>query len=79
MQRTLLARYHVTQPASFYGGNDFWAVPTGPTIASSRAINTTSSQSVSNASLPSRYSSMSADGFGSQRYSLSSPMVTLNG
>ncbi|MCW2495045.1 UPF0182 family protein [Jatrophihabitans sp.] len=83
VQRTLLAKYHVTQPASFYSGNDFWTVPTDPTIASSQSINSTSSStttsSVSTAALPSRYSSMSADGFGAQRYSLSSPMVTLNG
>jgi uncharacterized membrane protein (UPF0182 family) len=79
VQRTLLAKYHVTQPANFYSGNDFWSVPTDPTIASSQAINKTSSQSLSSAPLPSRYSSMSADGYGAQRYSLSSPMVTLNG
>ena len=29
--------------------------------------------------MPSRYSSMSAAGYGAQRYSLSSPLVTLNG
>ena len=28
VQRQLLARYHVTDPASFYGGQDFWRVPT---------------------------------------------------
>jgi uncharacterized membrane protein (UPF0182 family) len=79
VQRTLLTKYHVTEPSSFYSGNDFWSVPTDPTIASSQAINTTSAQNLSSASLPSRYSSMSADGYGAQRYSLSSPMVTLNG
>ncbi|WP_375477697.1 UPF0182 family protein [uncultured Jatrophihabitans sp.] len=66
VQRALLAKYHVTEAANFYSGNDFWTVPGDPTTSSS-------------ASLPSRYSSMSADGFGAQRYSLSSPMVTLNG
>ncbi len=69
VQRSLLAKYHVTQPASFYSGNDFWKVPTDPTVA----------RGVSSPPLPSRYISMSPDGFGAQRYSLSSPMVTLNG
>jgi uncharacterized membrane protein (UPF0182 family) len=77
VQRSLLAKYHVTQSSSFYSGSDFWKVPTDPTVASS--INSTSTQGVSSAPLPSRYSSMSADGLGAQRYSLSSPMVTLNG
>ena len=79
VQRYLLAKYHVTQPTNFYSGNDFWKVPTDPTVASSQAINATSTSSVPSPPLPSRYSSMSADGFGKQRYSLSSPMVTLNG
>jgi hypothetical protein len=69
VQRSLLAKYHVTQPASFYSGNDFWKVPTDPTVASSG----------SSPPLPSRYISMSPDGFGAQHYSLSSPMATLNG
>jgi uncharacterized protein len=77
VQRTLLAKYHVTQSSSFYSGNDFWKVPTDPTISS--AINSTATPGATSAPLPSRYSSMSADGFGAQRYSLSSPMVTLNG
>jgi uncharacterized membrane protein (UPF0182 family) len=79
VQRSLLAKYHVTQPANFYSGNDFWKVPTDPTVAASQTINAASTQSASSPPLPSRYSSMSTDGFGAQRYSLSSPMVTLNG
>ena len=79
VQRSLLAKYHVTQPASFYSGNDFWTVPTDPTVAASQSLNTKSTGGGSSPPLPSRYSSMSADGFGAQRYSLSSPMVTLNG
>lgn len=31
VQRELMARYHVDEPASFYSGNDFWAVPNDPT------------------------------------------------
>ena len=76
VQRSLLAKYHVTEPESFYSGNNFWTVPTDPAVASS--INSSSSSATS-APLPSRYMSMSATGYGSQRFALSSPMVTLNG
>lgn len=31
VQRTILARYHVTNAHSFYGGQDFWQIPTDPT------------------------------------------------
>jgi uncharacterized protein len=31
VQRRILARYHVQQPAAFYGGQDFWDVPQDPT------------------------------------------------
>lgn len=33
VQRSLLARYHVTDAESFYSGGDFWNVPTDPTNA----------------------------------------------
>ena len=84
VQRSLLAKYHVTQPSSFYSGNDFWTVPKDPTVAAAQTLNTATTTTgtttpASSPPLPSRYSSMSADGFGAQRYSLSSPMVTLNG
>ena len=79
VQRSLLVKYHVTQPGNFYSGNDFWKVPTDPTVAASKSLNATSTTTGSSPPLPSRYSSMSADGFGAQRYSLSSPLVTLNG
>ncbi len=29
-QRQILSRYHVTNPSSFYSGNDFWQVPSDP-------------------------------------------------
>ncbi len=79
VQRYLLTKYHVTQPTSFYSGNDFWKVPSDPTVASSQAINSAAAPAAASPPLPSRYSSMSADGYGAQRYSLSSPLVTLNG
>jgi uncharacterized membrane protein (UPF0182 family) len=78
VQRTLLAKYHVTQPANFYSGNNYWKVPADPTVAAANTINA-SGQSAASPPLPSKYMSMSADGYGAQRYSLSTPMVTLNG
>ena len=30
-QRQILSQFHVQQPASFYGGQNFWAVPDDPT------------------------------------------------
>ena len=67
VQRYLMAKYHVTQPSNFYSGNDFWTVPSDLTAGKSGPP------------MPSRYMSMSLDGSGAQQYSLSSPMVTLNG
>ncbi|WP_407922128.1 UPF0182 family membrane protein [Carbonactinospora thermoautotrophica] len=31
VQRDIFTRYHVTDPQSFYGGQDFWKVPADPT------------------------------------------------
>jgi uncharacterized protein len=33
IQRTLLAKYHVTNPTTFYGGQEQWVVPNDPTIS----------------------------------------------
>lgn len=33
VQRTILSRYHVTDPATFYNGTDVWIVPFDPTIS----------------------------------------------
>jgi uncharacterized protein len=79
VQRSLLTKYHVAEPSSFYSGNDFWTVPKDPTVAASQSLNAAATTTASSPPLPSRYSSMSADGVGAQRYSLSSPLVTLNG
>ncbi len=80
VQRTLLAKYHVAGASNFYSGNDFWTVPTDPTVAAAKTINATGTTStVSSPNQPSQYISMSADGYGAQRYALSSPMVTYNG
>jgi uncharacterized membrane protein (UPF0182 family) len=34
VQRDLLAQYHVTDPRTFYGGQDFWTIPQDPTAGS---------------------------------------------
>lgn len=82
VQRLLLAKYHVTKPAAFYAGNDFWKIPSDPTLAANKQINTTSGPgSVSTNSGPVQpplYMSLSPTGIGAPQYSLSSPMVTLN-
>ena len=36
VQRTLLAEYHVTNPSTFYEGNDKWEIPEDPTIDTPR-------------------------------------------
>jgi uncharacterized membrane protein (UPF0182 family) len=51
-------------------------VPTDPTIGGA-GVN--ASAGTNTAPLPSKYMSLSADGFGPQRFSLGSPMATLNG
>ncbi|MDA3021051.1 MAG: UPF0182 family protein [Actinomycetota bacterium] len=33
VQRVILSRYHVTDPATFYNGTDVWIVPFDPTVA----------------------------------------------
>ena len=38
VQRTILSRYHVTDPASFYNGQDFWTIPIDPTNRSVNAL-----------------------------------------
>jgi uncharacterized membrane protein (UPF0182 family) len=37
VQRTILSRYHVTDPTSFYNGQDFWTIPTDPTNRTANA------------------------------------------
>lgn len=36
VQREVLARFHVTDPAAFYGGQDFWVIPNDPTKENSQ-------------------------------------------
>jgi uncharacterized membrane protein (UPF0182 family) len=83
VQRTLLAKYHVTQAAQFYGGSDFWKLPNDPTVSGgTRTTPTGKKVKTSPPTLPSAYFSMNPYGFAPHvpalTYSLSSPLVTLN-
>jgi len=79
IQRSVLTRYHVTDPAQFYAGSDFWKVPTDPTVAAQSRLNAVGKTvSVSPPAQPSVYLTMSADGQAAARFSVSSPLTTLN-
>ena len=79
VQRQVLTQYHVTDPADFYSGNDFWAVPTDPTVAATQQLNSTGQATAKpSPAEPSVYMSLSPDGTGDPTFSLSSPLVTLN-
>ncbi|MFJ8665041.1 UPF0182 family protein [Streptomyces sp. NPDC093600] len=57
VQRELLTRYHVTNPAQFYSGSDAWQVPDDPTTKEGNAV-------------PPYYLSMKMPGETDQRFSL---------
>ncbi|WP_345044748.1 UPF0182 family protein [Streptomyces sannanensis] len=57
VQRELLTRYHVTDPAQFYSGSDAWQVPDDPTNRQSNAV-------------PPYYLSMKMPGQQDQKFSL---------
>lgn len=57
VQRELLTRYHVTNPAQFYSGSDAWQVPDDPTTKEGNAV-------------PPYYLSMKMPGDADQRFSL---------
>jgi hypothetical protein len=72
VQRLLLTHYHVTNPSDFYNASAFWKVPNDPTFSGFKH------SSGSSPTMPSAFMSLSPTGDGSQVYSLSTPMVTLN-
>ncbi|MFF9015811.1 UPF0182 family protein [Streptomyces sp. NPDC014870] len=57
VQRELLTRYHVTNPAQFYSGSDAWQVPDDPTNKDGNAV-------------PPYYLSLKMPGDSQQRFSL---------
>ncbi|MCH8613627.1 UPF0182 family protein [Arsenicicoccus dermatophilus] len=68
VQRSMLGRYHVTDPASFFGGQDFWKVPSDP---AQRATVETPSQ-------PPYYLSVQVPGQSAPTYSLTSTFTPEN-
>jgi hypothetical protein len=81
VQRTLLTRYHVTDPGDFYSGADYWKIPADPTVAAAKSLNAalTGKTAPATQTMASVYMSLSATGDTTARYALSTPMVTLNG
>jgi uncharacterized membrane protein (UPF0182 family) len=66
IQRQILAKYHVTNPQSFYGGQNFWTVPNDPT---GRSVNSGLSQ-------PPYYLTMTMPGYqGQPEFSLTTAMA----
>lgn len=63
LQRAVLARYHVLNPATFYSRSQFWQVPGDPTVAGAVAQ-------------PSYYATMTVDG--KSQFALTTPLLTLN-
>jgi uncharacterized membrane protein (UPF0182 family) len=94
VQRSLLTRYHVTNPAAFYSGSDFWKVPSDPTQPGVKSTNALG-QPVTGLppAIPATYLTLTPTGEVSgstapaafkpgtpfgRTYSLSSPLATLN-
>ena len=67
VQRNLIARYHTTDPRSFYSGSDFWKLPDDPTHEGS--------QTVLSALQPPYYLTMKAPGQESTEFSLYSTYI----
>ncbi|WP_336923800.1 UPF0182 family membrane protein [Aquipuribacter sp. SD81] len=66
VQREVLERYHVTDPASFFNGTDFWSVPDDPTLDEVQALQ------------PPYYLSLQMPGQEEPSFSLSSTFIPTN-
>ncbi|MFT6563416.1 MAG: uncharacterized membrane protein (UPF0182 family) [Actinomycetes bacterium] len=66
VQRMLFSRYHVTDPAAFYSGQDFWNVPIDPT------------QSQENSLQPPYYLSLQMPGQDAPKFSLTTTYAPVN-
>jgi uncharacterized membrane protein (UPF0182 family) len=65
VQRQILAKYHVTNPQSFYGGQNFWTVPNDPTgVTTASGLNQ-----------PPYYLTMAMPGYRQQEFSLTTTMA----
>jgi uncharacterized membrane protein (UPF0182 family) len=65
VQRQILAKYHVLNPQSFYGGQNFWTVPDDPTGAGNAG----------NLSQPPYYLTMSMPGYHQPAFSLTTTLA----
>ena len=72
VQRTLLARYHVTDAKSFYSGGDFWQVPREPTT---RAKDTDSAKTAAAPAQPPYYLTLQMPGQDSASFSLTTSYI----
>jgi uncharacterized membrane protein (UPF0182 family) len=68
VQRTLLTRYHITDPHAFYGGTDYWKVPDDP-----------SSPLPQQPPQPPYYLTMSLPGQETPSFQLTTPLLQNNG
>jgi uncharacterized protein len=64
-QRQILAQFHVTNPASFYGGQNFWTVPSDPSILENK-----DQKQLAGISQPPYYLTLSMPGASSPQFSL---------
>jgi uncharacterized protein len=65
VQRQILAKYHVTNPQSFYGGQNFWTVPDDPT----------GTGNAGNLSQPPYYLTMTMPGYHQPAFSLTTALA----
>jgi uncharacterized membrane protein (UPF0182 family) len=65
VQRQILAKYHVENPQSFYGGQNFWTVPNDPTGLGAAG----------NMSQPPYYLTMTMPGYGQPTFSLTTTLA----
>ena len=82
VQRELLAKYHVTDPTVFYGGEDFWQIPSDPTQDATQVLNgEVSVGSVKDNSGPAQppyYALLQMPGTSAPTFSLTSTFVATN-
>jgi uncharacterized membrane protein (UPF0182 family) len=65
VQRTLLTRYHITDPRAFYSGTDYWKIPDDPTNLTSH--------------LPPYYLTLALPGQPAPQFQLTTPLLQNNG
>jgi len=85
-QRTMLAKYHVTDAQEFYGQQDFWQVPADPTRAATPSADTAAQDPAAATTAPTRgpaqppyYQTLQMPDEDSPRFSLSSSFVPAEG